>query len=231
MIGLAFALLLTFWLGRIHNAPILEVNLTLCIAYLCFFTCESLAGASGILGIVVLGLYMTNKGKTRISVESEEMMHNLWSYIGFAAETAIFLLSGLIMSIELHDFVTWFHVWKLLCLYVILHLIRFCGILLLMPLMNLSGYPLKFNDCIFLAYAGLRGAVGLALALLLQGNDKISKECSELILFYVAGIVILTLFVNGMTAGKVLVKLGLQTESVVDKKLMCEFLEEIEVQT
>lgn len=71
--------------------------MTVCISYICFFVCEHYAGASGILAIVVLGLYMTNNGKTQISVESEEMMHNLWSYIGFCAETAIFLLSGVIM--------------------------------------------------------------------------------------------------------------------------------------
>jgi NhaP-type Na+/H+ or K+/H+ antiporter len=69
------------------------------MAYLCFFVCEQMAGASGILAIVVLGLYMTNRGKTRISVESEEMMHNLWSYIGYIAETAIFLLAGFIMAV------------------------------------------------------------------------------------------------------------------------------------
>jgi len=206
---------LTFWLGHIHNAPILEANLTLCVAYLCFFVCETIAGASGILGIVCLGLYMTNKGKTRISVESEEMMHNLWSYIGFAAETAIFLLSGLIMAIELHDFITWHYVVKLLCLYVILHIIRFLAIIVMMPIMNLFGYKLNVSTCIFLAYAGLRGAVGLALALMLTSNKKIGKDASDLILFYVAGLVILTLFVNGMTAGWLLNKLGLAKEPVL----------------
>jgi hypothetical protein len=51
---------------------------------------------------------MTNKGKTKISVESEEMMHNLWSYIGFIAETAIFLLAGFIMAVELYEYLTWY---------------------------------------------------------------------------------------------------------------------------
>lgn len=174
---------------------------------------------------------MTNKGKTRISVESEEMMHNLWSYIGFAAETAIFLLSGLIMAIELHDFITWHYVVKLLCLYVILHIIRFLAIIVMMPIMNLFGYKLNVSTCIFLAYAGLRGAVGLALALMLTSNKKIGKDASDLILFYVAGLVILTLFVNGMTAGWLLNKLGLAKEPVLQKKMMCEFLDQMDEKT
>lgn len=231
LIGVAFAMILTWWLSRIHNNPVLEANLTVCIAYICFFVCETIAGASGILGIVCLGLYMTNRGKTHISVESEEMMHNLWSYIGFAAETAIFLLSGLIMAIELHDFISWYAVLKLIGLYVILHIIRFIAIIVMMPIMNSFGYKINVSTCVFLAYAGLRGAVGLALALMLCSNDKISKEVSDLILFYVAGMVILTLFVNGLTAGWLLNKLGLAKESILSKKMMCEFLEKIDEKT
>jgi len=53
---------------------------------------------SGILAIVFLGLYMTNTGKTRISAESEHAVHNVWSYIGFVAETVIFILTGIIMG-------------------------------------------------------------------------------------------------------------------------------------
>ena len=40
LLGIAFAVLMTTWLGRIHNKPVLETNLTICTAYLCFFTAE-----------------------------------------------------------------------------------------------------------------------------------------------------------------------------------------------
>ena len=40
LLGIVFAMGMTFWLGRIHNKPVLETNLTICTAYLCFFVAE-----------------------------------------------------------------------------------------------------------------------------------------------------------------------------------------------
>jgi CPA1 family monovalent cation:H+ antiporter len=78
---------------------VLEVNSTIFVSYIVFFLAESTKlHVSGILAIVFLGLYMTNSGKTRISAESEHAVHHVWGYIGFMAETIIFLLSGLIMG-------------------------------------------------------------------------------------------------------------------------------------
>lgn len=54
-----------------------------------------------------------------------------------------------------------------------LHIIRFVGILLMLPILNLSGYKINVKTCIFLAFAGLRGAVGLSLAIIVSIDDKI----------------------------------------------------------
>jgi len=99
ILGLAFALILTFWLGRIHNSPVLECNLTICFAYVTYYVAE-MPGVhvSGILAIVCLGLYMTKKGKLSISSESEIAVHHVWQTIGFCAETLIFFLSGVMIG-------------------------------------------------------------------------------------------------------------------------------------
>lgn len=49
-----------------------------------------------------------------------------------------------------------------------------------------------------------------------------------MILFYISGMVILTLFINGLTAGFVLRKLGLANESLLEKKMMIEFLAQVD---
>lgn len=68
-------------------------------SYLLFFLAESTKlHVSGILAIVTLGLYMTNTGKTKISAESEHAVHNVWGFIGFIAETVIFIVSGIIIG-------------------------------------------------------------------------------------------------------------------------------------
>jgi NhaP-type Na+/H+ or K+/H+ antiporter len=53
---------------------------------------------SGILALVSLGLYMTYSGKTKISIESQHALHHVWGYVGFIAETLIFMLSGIIIG-------------------------------------------------------------------------------------------------------------------------------------
>jgi len=59
LLGLAFAIVMVFWLSRIHNKPVLEANLTVTFAYLTFYTAERPeVHVSGILAIVCLGLYM-----------------------------------------------------------------------------------------------------------------------------------------------------------------------------
>ena len=126
LLGLIFAILLSWWLKRIVNNPILEVNLTIVGAYLLFYLAEFSLKVSGILAMVALGLYMTKTGKNRISSASEHALHHIWSYIGYIAETLIFLLTGVIVAVKvfIEDSVIgiddW---WKLLILYCALHVI------------------------------------------------------------------------------------------------------------
>ena len=84
--------------------------------------------------------------------------------------------------------------------------------------MNFGTYQLDWRNGLLCTWGGLRGAVGLALALIVAGDEKIacySVQDSQLkflggrFLFHVAGIVILTLCVNGVTTGFLVGKLGL----------------------
>ena len=121
-------MLLSYWLNKIVNNAFLEINLTIFGAYLLFYMAESVLKVSGILAMVALGLYMTRSGKTSISTASEHAVHYIWGYVGFCAETIIFLLTGIIVAIRvlqadsvigIHDY------WKLILLYLILHVLRF----------------------------------------------------------------------------------------------------------
>lgn len=98
LLGLAGGVVTSFILSKIHNNGTLEVNTTIFCSYLLFYLAESVLHVSGILAIVGLGLYMTNIGKTKISAESEHAVHHVWGYIGFIAETVIFIVSGIIMG-------------------------------------------------------------------------------------------------------------------------------------
>ena len=61
-------------------------------------------------------------------------------------------------------------------LYVLLHIIRFGFLLMVMPILKLTGYKFTFKQCFLVAYGGLRGAVGLALALMVTHSHYIQRE-------------------------------------------------------
>jgi NhaP-type Na+/H+ or K+/H+ antiporter len=114
-----------------------------------FFLAESTGlHVSGILALVALGLFMTKSGKTRISAESEHAVHHVWGYIGFVAETLIFILSGIIMGERAtadDNLITYKDYIKLIGTYVMLHFIRFFMILCFWPCLQKMGYGMSFE--------------------------------------------------------------------------------------
>lgn len=189
---------------------------------------------SGILALVTLGLFMTYKGKTQISTESQHALHHVWGYVGFIAETLIFILSGVIIgdkivlgtfydpehagkslkSIELVDFA------KVFAAYLMLHLVRFVCIMIFYPCLKKMGYGMTMPQVIMCSYAGLRGAVGLSLALMVSGNELISSYVRNIILVHVSGVALLTLLINATTTGFLVKALKLNHYSDLRKNIL-----------
>lgn len=209
LIGLIIAWLLTYWLKYIHNDALIEIGLIVAAAYLTFIIAENFFHVSGVLGLFSLGLFMAAKGKTRISPEVEHFMKEFWELAAFIANTLIFVIVGIIIAQRTvfcaSDFVL------LGLIYIVIHIARAVMIASLFPIMRKIGYGLKFKDSIILGYGALRGAVGLALSLVvLSVEDKyISPEIKNQFVFFTAGIVTLTLLINATTTKIILDKLGL----------------------
>lgn len=72
---------------------------------------------------------------------------------------------------------------------------------------------MNFHQVILVAYAGLRGAVGLSLALIVAVDEKLPKYTRDVILLHVAGVALLTLLINATTTGWLVRKLGLSKQS------------------
>ena len=80
---------------------------------------------------------------------------------------------------------------------------------ILSPFLCRLGYGLKWQDAVVMTWGGLRGAVGLALALSVARNPYIEHpEVGHKILIHVSGIVMLTLLVNATTTNMLLRVLG-----------------------
>lgn len=204
LLGIVVAIFASSWLKRIYNDSVLEVNLTIVCSYLIFFLAEStILKVSGVLAMTGFGLYMNFKGKTKISIASEESVHHVWSYIGFFAETIIFLLTGVICGDKVlhNEYITGKDYGMLFAHYAWQHVIRFGLLFISWPLLKKMGYGLSFKQLILLAYAGLRGAVGLTLALICYSDNEMDERTKTIILFHTAGLAFLTIIINGTTTG------------------------------
>lgn len=221
LLGIAGGIICSFILSKIYNNAVLEVNTTIFMSYIIFFIAENTSlHVSGILSLVALGLYMTKSGKTWISAESEHAVHHVWGFVGFMAETIIFILTGIIMGhraldseLSGTDFVMVF------ATYVCLHVIRFACICLFWPILKALGYGMSFQQVLLCSYAGLRGAVGVSLALIVAVDDKIPKYSRDVILLHVTGVALLTLLINATTTSFIITKLGLSRQSDIKKNI------------
>lgn len=78
------------------------------------------------------------------------------------------------------------------------------------------------------SYAGLRGAVGLSLALIVANDPKLPKYVRDVILLHVAGVALLTLLINATTTGWVVKKLGLTRQSDIKKNILVSISYQLE---
>lgn len=97
-------------------------------------------------------------------------------------------------TITRHDWLNMFLLWLLS------HFIRGFTILIFYPILKSSGNLITNKEIVFLVYGGLRGAIGICLALLVAVDDHLSVRFRHLVIFYMCGMVMLTILVNGLTS-------------------------------
>ncbi|SDB85883.1 cation:proton antiporter [Williamwhitmania taraxaci] len=207
LLGLIMGRAVMYWLKNVFNDPIVEIVVLLASAYLVFFIAEEFLHVSGVLSLFGLGITMASVGKTRISPEVNKFLHEFWELAVYIANTLIFIIVGVVIASRINFTPTDFIV--LLILYVGIHVARAIMIALLYPLMKRAGYGITFHEAIVTWYGALRGAVGLALALIVAGMANLPVEVRDQFLFLTAGIVLLTLLVNATTIKLIVDKLGM----------------------
>ena len=101
VVGCAMCLVIILWLRKIVRDDILTTVLTFIACYFTFFISEFYLGVSGIIAIVTLGVMMGKFGRTSMNPESEHSLHIVWSFVQFAMETILFVLTGSFIGKEL----------------------------------------------------------------------------------------------------------------------------------
>ena len=213
---------LTFWfIHRIKGDLLVQISAVILATYVTFFMAEGVLHVSGVIALVSFGLTLTYVGKPRLRPEANQFMENFWELAGYIANTLIFILVGVVISIRVD--VSWMGLLACLGVYIGINVIRLLVIFLFYPVMKRCGYGLTVRECILLGWGGLRGALGLTLALVVSICPSIPDEIRKQVLFYTAAVVTLTLLLNATTVRFLLEHIGLSctrsAKRLIDYKL------------
>jgi CPA1 family monovalent cation:H+ antiporter len=204
-VGLASAGAVMTLAGRTSDY-LVESALTTVSAYGSFLLAEHLQ-CSGVLATVTAGLLIGNFGvlakddRSRISRRGREFVLALWDFIAFIANSLVFLLIGLaVASISFAEL-------GITPLIVVISLILVARALTIYPLclcFKWSRWAISIKTQHILWWGGLRGALGLALALSLPP----SVAHRDAIVVAMFAVVIFSVVVQGLTMPLFLRKLA-----------------------
>lgn len=196
------------WLGHGLIASVdehlTEMTVSVATAYAAFLVADTLH-LSGVLATIAAAMTLGSLGRQRgwvYSEASERLLSDLWTFLAFGANAALFLLMGLtVRIIGLTD-----HPEAVLVGIAAALLSRAAVAYGLGSLLPRLGVPLAAPKRHVLFWGGLRGAVALAAALSVPQGFPYREQ----LLAMTYGVVLFTLLVQGLTITPLVRRLGLQ---------------------
>ena len=211
-------------LARVDDA-LIETTTSLALAYGSFLVAEEFGlifgiddlHFSGILAVVASGLMVGNIGLRNTSPTTRITLEYFWEVLTFLVNSLVFLVIGL--KINLRDIDISEN---------ILNVAIAIGAILLTRFVIVYGFgaihaklqpsrrvPMAFRHVMY--WGGLRGAISLALALLLEESD-FSDEVVNTVLVMTFGVVLFTLLVQGTTISGLIARLGLSGQEAHQRR-------------
>ena len=223
-------------LNRRHSKEenIVQVTAVFGMVYLNYFVAEIVCHTSGVIATLTAGLIVKLLGRS--SINCIYLMDDFFAVTEHILNTILFCLGGLVWGNALYDnHVAGYHSGKdwgyLVLVYILLHVIRGILFVAVYPITSRIGLKTDWKETTFQIYGGLRGAVGIALAIFLNSeltefvvndNYDVATEQEDVaqVYFFVGGVAFLTLFINGSTAGPFLKWLGLADSTDTRKRIV-----------
>jgi len=249
-----------------HANGVMQTVLTVAGSYICFYVAEAIFAASGVMAVVTMGMFLCMTFWT-VSAD-QNVFSGTWHALEWCFNTVLFQMAGLIIA---DQFVKGYNKEKAytngcqdlfqqaggvlvynpeigkmvgegIALYLFALVIRSFIVALFFPLLQRLGYGITWQGALVASWGGLRGAVGLALAIVMQSElhvqcplvvllgGETKEECAtramrtELdgmrIMIYVAITAVGTLLINATTTGPIVRRLGLTAIPKVELKAM-----------
>lgn len=234
-VGLLFGmglLLLLYELDRRLDKEnnVVQVAAAVSTAYMSYYTSEQVLSCSGVIACVVCGIVTKALGGSRL-LASPDLMDTYLKLLEHLLNTLLFSLGGtvfgeIIANSDMRANFTYTEWTSLLILYLSVMIIRGVQVVVFYPVLKRLGMSTTVKETIFLGFAGLRGAVGIALALSLDRtvrqstNDETSRATTSTVVGLAGGVAFLTLLINGTLAEYVLQLLGLTPPKASRKQVL-----------
>ncbi|KAH3758973.1 sodium:proton antiporter [Pelomyxa schiedti] len=199
VMGLVMAVITHTVISSIHKKPILEITTLITAVFSTMFISEYLS-VSGVLAVVTFGLYAANTRQIGLSLSTHEANSIVWQQLEYVINSLIFLFSGVIVFHSLRFDTTGWDWLNMGILFLGLQIIRAITILVLAPVLAITGYGFDRKKFVMLWSAGLRGGVSLSLALFASNNQNFELEFRNHFVDQVIGVVFLTSVINGSLA-------------------------------
>mmetsp|Transcript_34289 Transcript_34289/g.90523 ORF Transcript_34289/g.90523 Transcript_34289/m.90523 type:complete len:1083 (-) Transcript_34289:297-3545(-) len=197
---------------------IIQTAVSILTAYVSFFIGESEFGVSGVLCCVAAALVLAKYAWP--IVNHHESLENVWHACEYFGNTVIFFLTGTIINRSMFpqlyramrttasaqkaiQKIGVEHYMWMLAFFIVMLIVRGLMVIISYPVLKRIGYGTTPKESAFMVWAGLRGAVGISLAILVTQNGGDQRAGQE-VLFMVSGLAFLTLVVSGTTSGALL---------------------------
>ncbi|MFN8591972.1 MAG: sodium:proton antiporter [Thermomicrobiales bacterium] len=204
VVGLAVGAALGFVFSRLTGTVddhLIEMMLSVVLAYGSYLVADGLH-ASGPLACVAAGIIQGSYGRAfGMSERTSELLDHLWEFLGFFANAILFLLVGL--SVNLASLI---ENGRAVVVAIVAVIVARVIVVEAVGLLTARGkLAAPFRERVVLIWAGLRGALTIALAL---GLPRDTPERAMLI-DMAFGVVLFTLIAQGLTLSAVVHHLGL----------------------
>ncbi len=218
-VGLGVGWLIAWFRRRVH-APEIEATISLLTPFAAFLSAEA-AGGSGVLAVVAMGLYLARLGPRILAPDSRMQTEGMWGVVGFVLEGLTFIFVGL----ELRAVLGTLGAYSRAQLVIAAAGVSLATIGARIVWVFVSSYGprllsrgsrrrdpfISWRYVAFVAWAGLRGADSLVLALALPFVTATGAPFPgrDLIIFLTYTVILVTLVAQGFSLRPIVDWLGI----------------------
>ena len=225
VVGAIIGSLAYYPITLVRNNQLIQATISLVIAYGVFIVAEHGLHVSGVVAVVAAGSIVAWAFATKLAPEVRHYLGEFWEYAAFLANSLIFLLVGIHTTSFIIDLFSNPErmatgligiAGSLVVAIAAILISRATSVFGLTWFVNLfqRSDPVEPSYQIVSYWGGLRGAVGLALALSLPEDFGTSRD---LIIVLTLGVALFTLLVPGTTIGNLIHRLKLDKPSILDR--------------